>query len=659
MGTVFVARRPLPGGVLATVALKTLKSRSIPRPNLIEMFTDEARILARISHPYVCSVRDIGVADGLPFVAMDYLVGEPLSRVIPVLESPPDISSIGCSVRLIADLCEGLHAAHELRDEAGKLIDVVHRDISPDNLFVLYDGTVRVVDFGIACTAELQKAGKTKVLAGKCAYMSPEQLRTLELDRRSDVWSMGVVLWELLTGRRLFHRQSDLRTAVAVLEGPIEPPSRHNPAIPAELDEVVLHALSREPGGRPSSARELARELESVLSSWLGPVPASRLGNWLGRLFPGSYEFRRSIVTHAEEALRDAEVHDVSPEILRTRELDPGLIAAVEREAMMAAGSDSPSEVERTDPATMLWSDNSQQLSPAALAPVPSITIATAQAAPAPVPAKSLISEWLDEQSSPIFTKEPLENIGRKRIGGAPPGPPQPGSAAAISLELSAKASAEEAPEDQLLKDGAGERPAHSRKLVAGAALLGALVAVLAWASWPRSTRESAPSAAAPAPAPAHVGPAQAPAVAPVRASTAPAQPGAAAPAPEAPVAATAAPASAAEVAPATAQAPAAGPALAAPRPASASPAARAPKPKPRAAATPPADSVSASQGKVYVLSKDPTVTVLYKGKQTHLPALLVLPSGPQTIQLQRGGKPQPSRKVDVKPGTVGMFSLD
>src|ERR1700712_5541528 len=185
MGTVYVARRTYEGGVTRTVALKTLRKDLAYQPDLVEMFMDEARIPSRISPPYVGTVMDIGSAEGVPFVTMDYLIGEPLSRLAPLMAAEQTETSIASILRVIANLCEGLHAAHEQRDESGSAMQVVHRDISPDNLFVLYDGSVRVADFGIACTAEHQRSGKANALAGKSGYMSPEQIRGQMIDRRA------------------------------------------------------------------------------------------------------------------------------------------------------------------------------------------------------------------------------------------------------------------------------------------------------------------------------------------------------------------------------------------------------------------------------------------------------------------------------------------
>jgi serine/threonine protein kinase len=301
MGTVYLARRSYEVGVTRTVALKTLRRDLSSQKDLVEMFLDEARITARISHPYVCSVLDLGIDQGVPYVAMDYLVGEPLSRLGPLMAEDHSDQALSMVVRIIANLCEGLHAAHELRDERGELVHVVHRDVSPDNLFVLYDGSVRVADFGIASTKELQKSGRGTTLAGKSGYMAPEQLRGLELDRRADLWSMGVVLWELLSGKRLFRPGSQIAAVVAVLERPIDPVSKYNPQVPSGLEAVVSRALERDRDKRYPTARAMALDLEQVLARCFGPVSAAQVSHWLDQQFPGCQAFRRTIVSRTED----------------------------------------------------------------------------------------------------------------------------------------------------------------------------------------------------------------------------------------------------------------------------------------------------------------------------------------------------------------------
>lgn len=316
MGTVYVASRTHEEGVRRTVALKTIHPHLAVDRRFVRMFLAEARIVSRISHPYVCRLSDMGResmsptagadTQPVPYVAMEYLVGEPLSRMLPLLSSNRSEFSTACIVRMVAQLCEGLHAAHEVADEEGRALHVVHRDISPDNLFLLYDGTVRVVDFGIARADDNVRTTVAGGPKGKFAYMSPEQLQCEKVDRRSDIWSMGVVLWELLTAVPLIPRGSDMHASHAILSMPIVPPSTRNPHVPHVLDQITLKALKRNPDERFDSAIDLAHELDQFLARYYGPISAATLGNWLEAMFPGCRSYRQRIVPNARKLLEES-----------------------------------------------------------------------------------------------------------------------------------------------------------------------------------------------------------------------------------------------------------------------------------------------------------------------------------------------------------------
>jgi serine/threonine protein kinase len=299
MGTVYVATCELGPSLSRTVALKTIRRDMASNPEFVRMFLDEARVHASIEHSYVCRLLDAGMVRDRPYVAMEYLIGEPLSRVFSVLCRRPSRSGVAWAIRAVADLCQGLHAVHEARDHEGMRLQTVHRDISPHNLVVLYDGTVRVMDFGVAkVLGSIQTPAHT--VKGKIAYMAPEQGRAERLDRRADLWSMGVVLWELLTARLLF-MQDSLQTLVS--EGHYErivPPSHFNPCVPAALDAVVMRALQVDRTRRYRDAQEMGEALDEVLQAHFGTPPKLMLGTHLDAMFAGSRSFRKNIVSHAQ-----------------------------------------------------------------------------------------------------------------------------------------------------------------------------------------------------------------------------------------------------------------------------------------------------------------------------------------------------------------------
>lgn len=332
MASVYLAIKHGDQGFEKACALKRIHAHLASDPAFSEMFIDEARITARISHPYVCNVFDFGDDDnGGYYLAMEFLRGETLSRILSVLsgfgargdfERLPHIGS-----RIVADLAEGLYAAHTLKGEDGQPLDVVHRDVTPQNLFVLYDGTVRVSDFGIAHARQRIHQTRGDRIKGKLAYMAPEQLERRDIDHRVDIWALGVVLWEFLTGRRLFRCGSEAETVLAVLSKDIPKPSSLNPHVTPELDRIVARALSRDVERRYASARDLSRDLEHFLAKQGDSVPTMDLAEWMFELFPdGAKRFEAMLDVARAVAIRRARLPEWqsdapdAPEAERTEE---------------------------------------------------------------------------------------------------------------------------------------------------------------------------------------------------------------------------------------------------------------------------------------------------------------------------------------------------
>jgi serine/threonine-protein kinase len=300
MATVYLARMEGPHGFEKLVALKRVHPHLVSERRYVEMFLDEARIASGITHPNVCSVFDFGESDGEYYLAMEYLVGEPLARLFrraaassEQRESP--LLSLKMA-RIIEEACEGLHAAHGSKDVTGQPLNVVHRDVSPRNLFMTYSGVVQVVDFGIASARQRVHRTATGHLKGTMPYMAPEQVKGGEVDLRLDIWGLGVVLWELLTLERLFRRETEVETMYAVLVGDIPVPSDRRPSIPPELDAIVMKALQREPDKRWQTAREMGQALHAFASKQSAVVGAAELSNWMEQLFPQGEAQKREIM---------------------------------------------------------------------------------------------------------------------------------------------------------------------------------------------------------------------------------------------------------------------------------------------------------------------------------------------------------------------------
>lgn len=307
LAEVFLARVAGPGGFEKFVALKKIHPELSARRDFVKMFLTEARIAAAINHPHVCPVFDFGCVDGAYYLAMDFILGESLASLARVLRSGAskrnDSGFYPRIARIVADLAEGLHAAHTAQGSDGEPLRVVHRDVAPPNLFVRYDGHVQLVDFGIAAVAGQVQTGLA-MGRGNPGYMAPEQFRRgAPIDARTDVWSLGVVLWEALTGRRLFKQDDSERTREAVQSGDIPSPQQFEPTIPNELAAVAQAALRRDPDARYPSALAMSRQLHHYIlrsGTLAGPPEVSQ---WMHALFPLGYKQRLELMHQARARL--------------------------------------------------------------------------------------------------------------------------------------------------------------------------------------------------------------------------------------------------------------------------------------------------------------------------------------------------------------------
>ena len=300
MATVHIGRLQGSAGFARTVAIKRLHAQFAKDPDFLAMFLDEARIASRIGHPNVVATIDVVATDGELFIAMEYVNGEALHRLVNACHArtgqgvPPSIA-----LSIISGALYGLHAAHEVRDDQGAPLDIVHRDVSPQNILVGQDGVPRIVDFGVAkATGRLQMT-REGVLKGKLAYMSPEQIACEGVDRRTDIYAASVVLWEMLTGQRLFAAENDAGVLRAVLAGAVEPPSSRAPWLSPAIDALVLKGLSRDRSRRFATAWEMAEAAQQ-----LGHATPGQIGTWVRSLAGPSLDQRASRVAEIESSSR-------------------------------------------------------------------------------------------------------------------------------------------------------------------------------------------------------------------------------------------------------------------------------------------------------------------------------------------------------------------
>ncbi|MBK7579374.1 MAG: protein kinase [Myxococcales bacterium] len=265
MATVYLAKILGEGGFERLVAVKVMHPHIANESEFVSMFLDEARLAARIRHPNVVPTLAVERnADGL-FLVMEYIEGHPLHAILRAALTAKRYLSIPVALRIVVDLLEGLHAAHELEDESGHHLDLVHRDVSPQNVLVGSDGVSRITDFGVAHARARLATTQGSGLKGKVAYLSPEQLLTVaKVDRRSDVFAAGIVLWESLTGRRLFRGETEGQTIAQIMGGAKRAPHQVRPDIPELISQACMKALASEPENRFQTAVELADALEAA-----------------------------------------------------------------------------------------------------------------------------------------------------------------------------------------------------------------------------------------------------------------------------------------------------------------------------------------------------------------------------------------------------------
>jgi eukaryotic-like serine/threonine-protein kinase len=301
MASVHLARMDGPGGFQKWVAIKRIHPHLVEDDQFVDMFLDEARIAAGINHANVAQVFDLGKDDNTYWIAMEYLHGEPLREVMRRAEERGLHLTPELAAKICSDAAEGLHAAHELRGKNGQLLGLVHRDVTPHNLFLTYDGYTKVVDFGIAKVADRLSSTRAGTLKGKLAYMSPEQVRGAEVDRTTDIFALGVVLWELTTNQRLFRMDTDLDTLEKVQACVVPAPSSLVVNYPMELESVVMRALAKRKQDRFQTAREFSRALQNFLmraGSFVGP---EEVASFVRQVFSDRIQKREAHLAWAAE----------------------------------------------------------------------------------------------------------------------------------------------------------------------------------------------------------------------------------------------------------------------------------------------------------------------------------------------------------------------
>jgi serine/threonine-protein kinase len=295
MATVHLGRLAGAAGFARTVAIKALRPQYAEDPEFVSMFIDEARLAARIHHPNVVPTLDVVSSKNELFTVMDYVHGETLARLMRASRGRGTPIPLNIISAIMRDVLNGLHAAHESSDEHGKPLNVVHRDVSPQNVIVGADGVARVLDFGVAKAAGRIQTTREGEIKGKLAYMAPEQYSG-SVSRLTDVFAASVVLWETIAGDKLFGGENEGEVIAKILQRPIPSPREKRPDLPVALEEIVMRGLSRDADARFPNALEMANALALAVP----PALVAEVGEWVASLAAETLSDRETLIREME-----------------------------------------------------------------------------------------------------------------------------------------------------------------------------------------------------------------------------------------------------------------------------------------------------------------------------------------------------------------------
>ncbi len=313
MAEVYLARQTGIEGVERLVVIKRILPHLAEQKRFLDMFLDEARITVKLNHPNIVQTFDLGQEQGEYYMAMEYLEGESLAFLAKESTHRKNWPSPELASSILAGICDGLHYAHELCDESGKPLQIVHRDVSPQNIIVLFNGGVKLVDFGVAKAVSKVHQTQVGTMKGKLSYMSPEQCLAKSLDSRADVFSLGVVLWEMLARRRLFKRDSEGATIHALINEPLPPIRGKRPEVHPELERIASKALEKKPDDRYPSCQAMAAELREYLRNSRAAVGPAEIAAFMHELFADRVRTKKELL----EKLQKSGAQDLSLEILK------------------------------------------------------------------------------------------------------------------------------------------------------------------------------------------------------------------------------------------------------------------------------------------------------------------------------------------------------
>ncbi|MFL5319479.1 MAG: serine/threonine protein kinase [Myxococcaceae bacterium] len=294
MAEIFLARQAGLEGFEKTIVIKRIRPHLSKQPAFVKMFLNEAKLAAQLNHPNIVQIYDLGKIGESYFIAMEYIFGRDMRRIIPKADTMGIPFPMVYALKIASSVCEGLYYAHGKVDLYGNPLNIVHRDVTPENIFVSFDGTVKVLDFGIAKAANQIEQTKAGEIKGKLSYMSPEQCMGKALDQRSDLFSLGTVLYEWLTGFKLFTGESEVAILKSITEGKIYAPSYFKSDIPEQVEAILMKALDKDRDRRYQTAWDMQYDIDQFLSQYEFTPSNIHLSNFLKQLFFDELEEEKS-----------------------------------------------------------------------------------------------------------------------------------------------------------------------------------------------------------------------------------------------------------------------------------------------------------------------------------------------------------------------------
>jgi len=331
MGEVFKATRKGVEGFEKTFAIKRIHPHLVEEnEKVISMFIDEAKIASQLSHPNIVHIYDLGKIDNYYYIAMEYVLGKDLEVILNRLRKQNLLMPYEYASLIGIKICQALDYAHRKHDSSGKIMGIVHRDVSPKNILISYEGEVKLTDFGVAKAASKIHQTIPGGIKGKIPYMSPEQAKGEEIDHRSDIYSLGTVLYEMCTGKKAFTGETDIAILDKVRKGEVIPPSQVNPQIPKQLESIILKAMQYNPGDRYQNVNELKKDLEKFIVSYKGEMPTYvDIARFMAELFSDEIKEKGIII----EALKEPQI---IPKIKEEKEKIPHIPPTIPEEKEVA-----------------------------------------------------------------------------------------------------------------------------------------------------------------------------------------------------------------------------------------------------------------------------------------------------------------------------------